>query len=60
MVQTLLDEWVYARPSASTTEQIALLAAFLDSSNRRRPHWGLNGQPPISRAPVNNPTGNNS
>jgi hypothetical protein len=25
-----------------------------------RPNWSLAGQPPISRTPVNNPTGKNS
>lgn len=60
MVRTLLKEWAYARPFADTADRIALLPKFLDFYNRRRPHWSLNGQPPISRAPVNNPTGKNS
>jgi transposase InsO family protein len=60
MVRTLLAEWAYARPFTDTAERIAHLPAFLDFYNRRRPHWSLSGQPPISRAPVNNATGKNS
>ena len=51
MVRTLLGEWAYARPFHDTADRIALLPAYLDFYNRRRPHWSLNGQPPISRAP---------
>jgi transposase InsO family protein len=60
MVRTLLSEWAYARPFTDTDDRIALLAQYLDFYNRRRPHWSLNGQPPISRAPVNNATRKNS
>ena len=60
MVRTLLGEWAYARPFADTAERVAWLPAFLDFYNRRRPHWSLSGQPPISRSPVNNPVGKNS
>ena len=60
MVRTLLAEWAYARPFSSTAERVALLPVFLDFYNRRRPHWSLAGQPPISRAPVNNLTGKNT
>jgi transposase InsO family protein len=60
MVRTLLGEWAYARPFADTADRIALLPQFLDFYNRRRPHWSLAGQPPMSRVPVNNPTGKNS
>jgi len=59
MVRTLLGEWAYARPFTDTDDRIALLPQFLDFYNRERPHWSLSGQPPISRAPVNNPTGKN-
>ena len=51
MVRTLLGEWAYARPFDVTADRIALLPQFLDFYNHRRPHWSLNGQPPISRAP---------
>jgi transposase InsO family protein len=60
MVRTLLAEWAYARPFHDTADRIALLPQFLDFYNRRRPHWSLSGQPPISRAPVNNPTEKNT
>ena len=52
MVRTLLSEWAYARPFHNTADRIALLPVFLDFYNRRRPHWSLSGQPPISRTPV--------
>ena len=60
MVRTLLAEWAYATPFTSTAERTNALGRFIDFYNRRRPHWSLAGQPPISRAPVNNPTGKNS
>jgi transposase InsO family protein len=59
-IRTLLGEWAYARPFENTAERQALLPAFLDFYNARRPHWSLAGQPPISRTPVNNLTGQNS
>lgn len=60
MNRTMLAEWAYARPFASTAERIGDLAGYLDFYNRVRPHWALSGQPPISRTPVNNLTGKNS
>ena len=60
MNRTLLNEWAYARPFTSTEDRVRLLPQFLDFYNRARPHWALSGQPPMSRAPVNNPTGKNS
>jgi transposase InsO family protein len=51
MVRTLLGEWAYARPFHDTADRIALLPDFLDFYNHRRPHWSLNGQSPMSRAP---------
>jgi transposase InsO family protein len=59
MNRTLLAEWAYASRFNDTAERIAALPAYLDFYNRRRPHWSLNGQPPISRTPVNNATGKN-
>jgi transposase InsO family protein len=60
MVRTLLGEWAYAQAFRTTAERIALLPQFLDFYNRRRPHWSLAGQSPISRTPVNNAIGKNS
>jgi transposase InsO family protein len=60
LIRTLLAEWAYAQPYASTDERIAELGPFLDFYNRRRPHWSLAGQPPMSRVPVNNLGGKNS
>jgi transposase InsO family protein len=60
MVRTLLNEWAYARPFHDTDERRTLLPRFLDFYNRRRPHWSLAGQSPISRTPVNNLMGKNS
>ena len=60
LVRTVLREWAYAKPFADTLERIADLPRFLDFCNRRRPHWSLAGQPPMSRVPVNNLMGKNS
>ena len=60
LIRTLLAEWAYAEPFADTAERQARLSDLLDFYNRRRPHWSLAGQPPISRVPVNNLTGKNS
>jgi transposase InsO family protein len=47
----MLGEWAYARPFQDTAQRIADLPLWLDFYNRRRPHWSLPGQPPISRCP---------
>jgi len=59
-IRTLLNEWAYARPFHDTAARVASLPAFVDYYNRSRPHWSLNGQPPMSRAPVNNLCGKNT
>ena len=59
-IRTLLSEWAYAGTFHDTASRIASLPAFVDFYNRSRPHWSLNGQPPMSRAPVNNLMGKNS
>ncbi|MBA2382835.1 MAG: IS481 family transposase [Chloroflexi bacterium] len=59
MVRTLMAEWAYARPFTDTADRVASLPAFIDFYNQARPHWSLAGQPPISRTPVNNPSGKN-
>jgi transposase InsO family protein len=60
LVRTLLNEWAYARTFTTTADRVTSLGRFIDFYNCQRPHWSLAGQPPISRAPVNNPTGKNS
>jgi len=50
-IRTMLGEWAYARPFLDTQQRIADLPLWLDFYNRRRPHWSLSGQPPISRCP---------
>jgi transposase InsO family protein len=60
LVRTLLKEWAYAEPFTAPEARVASLARFLDFYNRRRPHWSLAGQPPMSRVPVNNLDGKNT
>ena len=45
-IQTLLREWAYAKPYASSGRRNAALAPFIDRYNRRRPHASLGGQSP--------------
>jgi transposase InsO family protein len=56
LIQTLLNEWAYARIYGSSTERAAALPHYLDRYNYRRPHGSLNHQPPASR--LNNVVGN--
>ena len=58
LIQTLLNEWAYARIYGSSTERTAALKLYLDRYNYRRPHGSLNHQPPASR--LNNVVGNYS
>jgi transposase InsO family protein len=48
-IQTLLNEWAYARIYGSSTERTAALPLYLDRYNYRRPHGSLSHQPPASR-----------
>jgi transposase InsO family protein len=50
-IRTLLAEWAYAGAFHDTAARVASLPGFVDFYNRSRPHWSLNGQPPMSRAP---------
>ena len=59
-IRTLLSEWAYAGAFHDTAARVASLPTFVDFYNRSRPHWSLNGQPPMSRAPVNNLSGKNT
>jgi transposase InsO family protein len=58
LIQTLLNEWAYARIYGSSAERTATLPDYLRRSNFRRPHGSLNHQPPASR--LNNVVGNYS
>jgi transposase InsO family protein len=56
LIQTLLNEWAYARVYRSSTERTAALPLYLNRYNYRRPHGSLGHQPPASR--LNNLIGN--
>jgi transposase InsO family protein len=56
LIQTLLNEWTYARIYGSSTERTAALPLYLDRYNYHRPHGSLSHQPPASR--LNNLVGN--
>jgi transposase InsO family protein len=45
-IQTLLREWAYAKPYASSRRRNAALPGFIDRYNRRRPHASLAGRTP--------------
>jgi transposase InsO family protein len=49
LIQTLLNEWAYARVYGSSHERTAALALYLDRYNYRRRHGSLGHQPPASR-----------
>jgi transposase InsO family protein len=49
LIQTLLNEWAYARIYGSSTERTADLPRYLDRYNYRRPHGSLGKQPPATR-----------
>jgi transposase InsO family protein len=48
-IQTLQNEWAYARIYGSSPERAATLPLFLERYNFRRPHGSLGHQPPASR-----------
>jgi transposase InsO family protein len=50
-IQTLLREWAYAIAYATSSERRRALRRFLAYYNRRRPHAGLEYEPPWSRLP---------
>jgi transposase InsO family protein/transposase len=56
LIQTLLNEWAYARVYGCSNERVAALPLYLDRYNYRRPHGSLSHQPPASR--LNNLIGN--
>ena len=49
LIQTLTNEWAYARVYGSTHERAAALKPYLDRYNYHRPHGSLGHQPPASR-----------
>jgi transposase InsO family protein len=57
-IQTLLNEWAYARVYGSSHERTGQLRAWLERYNYRRPHSSLGHQPPATR--INNLVGNYS
>jgi transposase InsO family protein len=54
-IQTLLNEWAYARPYRSNGDRLHALRRFVDFYNRGRPHTAIGGLVP--RAAVNNVLG---
>ena len=56
LIQTLLNEWAYARIYASSAERERALTPYLDRYNYHRPHGSLSHQPPATR--LNNLVGN--
>lgn len=48
-IQTMLREWAYVRPYATSGRRRAALAPWLRRYNERRPHGGIGGTPPITR-----------
>jgi transposase InsO family protein len=48
-IQTLLNEWAYARGYPSSSARARALGGYLRWYNKRRPHSSLRARPPISR-----------
>jgi transposase InsO family protein len=48
-IQTLKNEWAYARIYGSSEERAQALSFFLTHYNFRRPHGSLGHKPPASR-----------
>jgi transposase InsO family protein len=48
-IQTLLNEWAYARVYGSSAERTAALPLFLERYNFRRPHGSLGKRAPATR-----------
>jgi len=48
-IQTLQNEWAYARPYRSNAERLHQLPRWLYRYNARRPHGGIGGSVPASR-----------
>jgi transposase InsO family protein len=50
-IQTLLREWAYQRPYATSARRRRALAPWLRYYNHTRPHTALHYRPPITRLP---------
>jgi transposase InsO family protein len=50
-IQTLLREWAYVRPYATSTRRTQALPRWLRTYNVQRPHASLDYRPPCSRFP---------
>lgn len=48
-IRTLLGGWAYGAIYGTPAERTRALAGWLDHYDRRRPHGGLNRQPPLAR-----------
>ena len=57
-IQTLINEWAYARPYRSNGDRLHALRRFVDFYNRGRPHTAIGGLVP--HAVVNNVLGQHS
>lgn len=57
-IQTVLNEWAYARLYGNSEERADALPLWLNHYNYRRPHGSLGHQPPSSR--LNNVSRNNN
>jgi transposase InsO family protein len=57
-IQTLLNEWAYARIYGSSRERSACLPLYLERYNFRRPHGSLGKRAPATR--LNNLVGNDT
>lgn len=55
VIQTLLNEWAYARAYQSNDDRAAALPVFVNFYNRQRPHTALGGRSPLDA--VNNVSG---
>jgi transposase InsO family protein len=57
-IQTLINEWAYARPYRSNARRLQALPRFVDFYNHRRPHTAIAGLAP--RVVVNDVLGHHS
>jgi transposase InsO family protein len=57
-IQTLLNEWAYARPYRSNARRLRALPRFVDFYNHRRPHTAIGGLVP--RVAVNDVLGHHN